>query len=244
MTHYYPMEESIYGLLPPNEAVPPKPPMYKSMHTGQVNPKNFPMGVRKRDKGTFGPAAGASKPGTDTFLKKHDGEPTLPEPTMPTNPRSKSKAAVPTRVEKPLMGLVSSKNFVTANAVENILSTPSKVTHPEPLATQKPDYGKVPRYLTKVKGQIEQEKYLIEEQTRAAEQAASVGSLRRMSEEEQEILVTELKLKWQRVNEAYQKLPFTLDTPMRRMRKEQYETELTQLEKDIETLNRRVIVAS
>ena len=69
--------------------------------------------------------------------------------------------------------------------------------------------------------------------------------MRKMSEGEREELVTELKLKWQRVNEAYQKLPFTLDTPMRRMRKEKYEAELTQLEKDVETLSRKtVLVAS
>ena len=34
---------------------------------------------------------------------------------------------VPRITEKPIMNLVSSKNFVTANAVENILAAPKKV---------------------------------------------------------------------------------------------------------------------
>mmetsp|Transcript_7796 Transcript_7796/g.25902 ORF Transcript_7796/g.25902 Transcript_7796/m.25902 type:complete len:242 (-) Transcript_7796:43-768(-) len=234
--------ESIYNLLPPNEAVPPRPPTYKSKYPGEVNPAAFPMGVSKRGKGTFGPAAGASKPEVGTFLKKHTGEPTLPDPAPLSKTKSKSKPAVPSKEEKPLMGLVSSKNFVTSNAVENILSTPSKVAVPEVLATQKAGFGKTPGYLKKVKSQIAAEKAYIEEQTRAAEQAAATGSMRKMSDEERDILVTELKLKWQRVNEAYQKLPFTLDTPMRRMRKEKYEEELTQLEKDIETLSRKTVI--
>jgi len=32
------------------------------------------------------------------------------------------KAAVPKKEEKPIMGLVSDKNFIVANAVENILA--------------------------------------------------------------------------------------------------------------------------
>ena len=35
---------------------------------------------------------------------------------------SEKKAAVPKRDEKPIHGLVSDKNFIVANAVENILA--------------------------------------------------------------------------------------------------------------------------
>jgi len=68
------------------------------------------------------------------------------------------------------------------------------------------------------------------------------GSMRQMSGPERDDLVQELKQKWQKVNEAYQKLPFTLDTPMRKIRKETYEAELSQLEKDIQTLTGKNIL--
>jgi len=219
--------------------------MHKSKHPGTVDPKVFDLGVNnKRGKGTFGPPNGTSKPHPDSYIKKHSGEPVLPDPTIPTLTRTKGKPAVPTREEKPVMGLVSAKNFVTANAVENILSTPKKVIYDAPLATSKPDYGKVPTYLKTVKGQIQHEKQLIEDYHRSAMEESRTGSVRQMTENERGALVLELKLKWQKVNEAYQKLPFTLDTPMRKMKKEKYEEELTQLEKDIETLSRKTVLVA
>jgi len=234
--------ESIYYLIPNPEIVPPKEPMHVSKHPGVVDPKLFEMGVAHRGRGTFGPANGQSKPSADTFLKSHTGEPVLPAPTKPTMTKTKIKAPVPT--DAPVMGLVSSKNFITSNAVENILSQPKKVPVPQMLATSKPDYGKVPGYLKTIKSKITAEKEQIAEEMRAAEQAAKAGSMRKMSDDERATLVVELKMKWQRVNEAYQKLPFTLDTPMRRMRKEKYEAELTQLEKDIENLSRKTVLVA
>jgi hypothetical protein len=236
--------ESIYALLPPTEVIPAKPPMHCSKYPGKVNPKNFELGVMVRGKGTFGPPNGTSKPLSSTFLLKHSGEPVLPEPAAPTDPKYKSKPSVPQRDDPPVMGLVSAKNFVTSNAVENILSSAKKRAPGPALATSKPDYGQVPRYLSKVKEQVAMEKSFIEEQTRLAEQQAAAGSLRKMSDDERSRLIVDLKNKWGRVNEAYQKLPFTLDTPMRRMRKEKLETELTQLEKDIESLTKKHVLVA
>jgi hypothetical protein len=42
-----------------------------------------------------------------------------------------------------------------------------------------------------------------------------------MSEEERQELITGLKQKWQRINEAYQKMSFTLDTSTKKAKKEQ-----------------------
>merc|ERR1719247_1409453 len=67
------------------------------------------------------------------------------------------KPPVPKRDEKPIMNLVSSKNFVTANAVENILAAPKKVVQEVPDYLHKDDYGKVPAYLTQIKRDIEEE---------------------------------------------------------------------------------------
>ncbi len=164
--------------------------------------------------------------------------------TRPSYPKEKVKAPVPLKDERPVMGLVSAKNFVTSNAVENILSQPRKVYHEPALSTNKPDYGQVPTYLKKIKNQVENERTFFEHQIRQQEMEASAGTMRRMGEGERHELIIELKKKWGRVNEAYQKLPFTLDTPMRKFRKEKLESELTQLEKDIETLNRKTVLIS
>lgn len=236
--------ESIYALIPTEEIIPPKDPMHRSKHDGKVDPKSFPMGMPKREKGTFGPPNGQSASHPSDVLKKHSGEPVLPDPTAPSNPKTKVKALVPKKDEKPVMGLVSSKNFVTANAVETILAT-AKKGPPEPArAVHKPDFGKVPTYLKTVKSKIQYEKATIDEfnQRMARQAQQSSQSVRKMQDEERQELIGALKAKWQQINEQYQKMTFTLDTPAKRARKEKYEEQLVQIEKDIETLSRRVVM--
>ena len=148
------------------------------------------------------------------------------------------------------MGLVSSKNFVTSNAVETILSQPKKVIKPEVIEMEKPEFGKVPKYLKTVKKQIEAEKSMMEEYAARVyaqygePSGAMSGTVRKMSEEERQELLVGLKMKWEKLNEAYQKLSFVLDTPAKRKRKEKYEEELTTIEKDIEMLSRRTVLVS
>ncbi len=59
-----------------------------------------------------------------------------------------------------------------------------------------------------------------------------------LPEEERQDLLRALKTKWAAVNAAYQRLPFSLDTPAKQKRKEGYERQLTDIEKDIRTLSR------
>ena len=67
-----------------------------------------------------------------------------------------------------------------------------------------------------------------------------------LPEEERLQLVRQLKLKWAQTNTQFLRLPFTLDTPAKRRRKEVYEAQLAQLEKDIRLLqhNRNIMVTS
>ena len=164
-----------------------------------------------------------------------------------TNLKSKIKSDVPARKEKPIMGLVSDKNFVTANAVEVILSKPKQNKNSESEEsmkyTKKSDYGKVPVYLGTIKTKIAEEKARIDEHIRMQQEAemAQAQRLTKLSEEDREELLVGLKLKWAEVNEKYQKMTFTLDTPAKRQRKERYEEQLMQFEKDIEMLSRKNI---
>jgi len=71
------------------------------------------------------------------------------------------------------MGLKSAKNFVTANAVETILAVPgtrAPAKNDPPVYRHKEDYGKVPRYLSQVKDEIDRENMLIEEFVRQNQQ--------------------------------------------------------------------------
>merc|ERR1719343_1254488 len=74
---------------------------------------------------------------------------TLSTRNMPPVPRAKDAG--------PIMNLVSSKNFVVANAVETILAAPKKVTEGTKDYLSKEDYGKVPKYLTQIKQDIDAE---------------------------------------------------------------------------------------
>jgi hypothetical protein len=52
---------------------------------------------------------------------------------------------------------VSKKNYVVANAVDNIIRAPPAPKNTEKAYLSKPDYGKVPIYLSKVKKEIADE---------------------------------------------------------------------------------------
>merc|ERR1719149_224438 len=67
------------------------------------------------------------------------------------HPSSKAGGGPPRRDEIPVMNLVTSKNFIVANAVETILAAPKKP------AQSKEDYGKVPKYLSQIKNDINDE---------------------------------------------------------------------------------------
>jgi hypothetical protein len=158
---------------------------------------------------------------------------------------------VVTREEKPIMGLKSAKNFVTANAVETILAVPgtrAPAKNDPPVYRHKEDYGKVPRYLSQVKDEIDRENMLIEEFVRQNQQLVedADGALAEpMDDRERQELVNALKAKWDHVNAKYQKLCHNVvfDTLGKVRRKETFEKELTQLEKDITMLEKgRVVV--
>jgi hypothetical protein len=70
---------------------------------------------------------------------------------------------VPKINEKPIMGLVSDKNFIVSNAVENILAAPKLPGNSNRDFLKKKNYGKVPRYLQTIKKEIEDEYELVRE---------------------------------------------------------------------------------
>ena len=63
-----------------------------------------------------------------------------------------------------------------------------------------------------------------------------------MSEEERDELLVELKMKWAKLNRACTGTFLVSDVPSHQRKKEQLEHEMTQLEKDIKTLQGRQVV--
>lgn len=83
------------------------------------------------------------------------------------------KPAVPTKDDKPIMGLKSDKNYITANAVDVILMQTKKKPQTEETYLNKKSYGKVPNYLHKLKEDVENEyKTIREMQLRSDEEEA------------------------------------------------------------------------
>jgi len=227
-------EESIYCLIPPVIEPPPKPPLYRSRYPGTV-PSN------KKSTATMGPLK-VPAPDPHTYLKAYTREDNkLPEPRK-FDYTTERKPQVPERIEKPVMGLVTSKNFITCNAVENILAVPKKTDVRQVSYMNKKGYGKVPAYLEKVKGEIQDEyNYIMQMQEAATEEMEEegFGRTRVLSENERIEMLNGLKTNWDRINKAYQTLSFTLDTPAKKQRKEEFEAQLEQLERDIERLSKR-----
>jgi len=257
--------ESIYNLIPKPVQIPEKQPRYKSKFPGTIPPTNSTFGTKgtskpgltnlnghfesqaeghhqyKQSFATMGKPGNAKVP--TEVLRRREKEPQLPAPQKFNRDPTFKKPGVPKRTEQPVMNIKSSKNFVTANAVENILSSAKK---PEEAMdwTKKKEYGKVPKYLQKVKSEINEE-YNYVRSLQEQNQPEQNEGLRLLTDEERMELIGNLKAKWDSINQMYQQSStlalFNLDTMGKVKRKEQYEAQLAQIEKDIEKLNKKQI---
>jgi len=152
----------------------------------------------------MGAPKGAAMPKTDGFRKKGTGNPVLvPKDQVDKMARAgMKKAAVPKRDEKPIQGLVSDKNFIVANAVENILAAPKLPGNKDKDFLKKKNYGKTPQYLCNIKNEIEDEYNLVREM-QIEEQAEEDRRKYLMPEEERAELIAALKKKWEVLHIEY-----------------------------------------
>ena len=100
------------------------------------------------------------------------------------------------------MGLVSDKNFIVSNAVENILAAPKLPTNNEKDFLKKKNYGKVPKYLQTIKKEIEDEYQLVREM-QIEEEAEMDRQKFLMDDGEKEEMIAALKKKWEVVHKEY-----------------------------------------
>jgi len=191
-------------------------------------------------KGT-GSGAGAG----DATRMPESAEPFKYERVRPPLPSKAELQEVRKLVETQQKGR-ETKNFITSNAVENILAVPKReVSGTDWL--KKPHFGEVPPYLTKIKHEIADEyEYIKSMQQQQADEGPP--GMRLMPDEEKEELVSSLKAKWDQVNKLYQASSVlslaSLDTIGKVKRKEMYEAQLAQIEKDIEKLSKKSVYVS
>jgi hypothetical protein len=221
---------------------------------GEFKEKTYGNHEYRKQHATLGKPPGSFQPDPTKIMPKGskqgkvDSLATMkkfnPEALAPKEVKDPLKPPVPRRDEKPIMNLVSSKNFVTANAVENILAAPKKVGQEVKDYLHKADYGCVPAYLNKIKRDISEEYEYIRKLQEEEEEAERSSHVRQLTDSEKEALIEGLKAKWEKVNTDYQATTHItkLDTIGKVRRKEQYEALLTQIEKDIEKLHKRTVV--
>ncbi len=149
---------------------------------------------------------------------------------------------MPKKDEKPIMGLVSDKNYIVANAVENILAAPKLPVNKDKDFLKKRNYGRCPQYLQKIKNEIEDEYQLVREMQIEEENELDKQKFL-MDDSEKTELIAALKKKWEIVHREYQTLTHKgkLDTLGIVNKKESCEKSLLQLEKDIEKLSKNYI---
>lgn len=107
---------------------------------------------------------------------------------------------------------------------------------------KKKTYGRVPNYLSKIKGEIEDEYNLVREM-QIEEQNERDRQKFLMPEEERQELISALKKKWEVLHREFQKETHHLnpDTLGKKRRKENLAAELDSIEKDIRKLSKNYI---
>jgi len=211
--------------------------------------------VAKKQCRTMGRKPGTNRNDPMDYMKKHaktggkvetleEVKRNAPEKLVPSELQPKLKPDVPKASDTPVMNLVTSKNFIVSNAVETILAAPKKVQEGSKDYLNKEDYGKVPKYLKQIRKDIDEEYEYIRQLQDQNDHNDS--QMRLLPEEERQKLVTGLKARWEQINTEYQGATHitNLDTHGKVKRKEKWEAELSQIEKDIERLSRRNILVS
>eukprot|EP00796_Vickermania_ingenoplastis_P004335 gene4335-3149_t len=198
----------------------------------------------KKPIGEMGREVGPTVQPSD-FLKKNAGPYTASRGAPTVNltkfrksdwHREKVKPDIPK--EPPVLGMKTDKNFVVANAVENILAIPTKnIPAAEPRPTERKDFGKVPNYLKEIKEDIQSRRNVIQaynHQMRAANERWS-----ELTREELEELRMGLQRRWDSLNKEYQSKGLAkVLTPSQMSHQVNLERELTALEFAMQKLSR------
>ncbi|XP_065666730.1 enkurin isoform X2 [Hydra vulgaris] len=239
------LEESIYKLIPKTPENKSKSKRYKSVFNDSV--KNEIKSIKKEKK-TLGPVSVCLNT-PENYLKKRSMLPQLIKDDK-CNKNEEKKSPVSKHDENVVLLSKTNKDFISRNAVENILSIPKKpackftdtrngTTHSleksglVPMYLKKKSYGKLPGYLTDRNKELS---LLQNEYDLFVQESINHGAMKCLSSTERDSIISGLKLNWEEIHHQYQGLSVVTDTAPKRNRKERMEAVMNQLEKDIELL--------
>eukprot|EP01006_Ploeotia_vitrea_P058040 TRINITY_DN68683_c0_g1_i1.p1 TRINITY_DN68683_c0_g1~~TRINITY_DN68683_c0_g1_i1.p1 ORF type:complete len:262 (-),score=-0.44 TRINITY_DN68683_c0_g1_i1:110-895(-) len=249
------MSESIYNLVQKEYIIPEKEPIHVSKHDPLAELTGSTFGCHgttrlpgagsmvKKAGANFGPRLDDRKPtGTKHYLKKKAAEEVISPNASTLKHKESRKDAIPDRNSQPVMGIRTTKNFVTANAVEAILAAPKVIPVAESNYMKKEDYGKIPAYLKQVKEEIRRENDMIDQYVKArmGVEETNPEHIETFDEQDRQDLLSQLKAKWDVTNANYQRMTHLvkLDSCGKIRRKTELENTLKALEADIEKLSR------
>lgn len=210
---------------------------YKSKYSGSIHPSAFPtFGVNdRRVAATFGKARNALKPDPKSFLQRSSSvklnaaerarQPMIE--TIEDSAREKARVKAPIPSDRGQLRERVVIDRVKKNALDVIF------TEGNPKVTKTGDdrlfeeynrntRGKVPKYLQEIKKNIAHDNRVV---------TAPLAHDKELLTEEENGEVAVLRQQWLYLNAIYQKLPFVIDTPSKKARKEECERQLDAIER-------------
>ena len=207
---------------------------YKSKYSGSIHPSAFPtFGVNdRRVAATFGKARNALKPDPKSFLQRSSSvklnaaerarQPMIE--TIEDSAREKARIKAPIPSDRGQLRERVVIDRVKKNALDVIF------TEGNPKVTKTGDdrlfeeynrntRGKVPKYLQEIKKNIAHDNRVV---------TAPLAHDKELLTEEEN---GEVRQQWLYLNAIYQKLPFVIDTPSKKARKEECERQLDAIER-------------
>ena len=221
-------QESIYNILPKSKIIPNTGISYKSKHPHYIPPTastfklqtssypnvlnlngeyNLPRGAHPLNQqyATFGLPEGSYAVDPNNYHKKGETFKILPPLEKLHQNDEIKKPSIPNKNDYPIYGLKSDKNFIIANAVDNILMKPKKLRSGSQDMIFHKYYGKVPYYIKKYRMEHETELNNIKEEKKRKQEEEDAKQ-RLLSLNEISDLREGLKKKWEMYNFKYGKL--------------------------------------
>ncbi|TPX36578.1 hypothetical protein SmJEL517_g01310 [Synchytrium microbalum] len=228
-----PFDESVYRLIPATVVSPPRQPRHRSRYADQSRTEYF---SGRKDTASMGPAK-VDVRNPKTFLKKGELEARMVRKDFYQPDRSVRKDPMPHGLTELPSG--APKDFIRMNALSNINTEAKKPNSTGPAYRFKPDYGKTPEYVLKLKDQMAasaaEEKAHAEKI--AAERPAQAGLIP-LPESERQVILSGLKSNLEKLEQEYGRLSLTTDTVPKINRKVGMERDLRRLEEDIKKFSR------
>lgn len=223
-------KETILDLIKEPPAVKSKPSRYVSTHADKTRAY---YKTNKEHNVSLGPAKVPLRT-PNAYLKKHEKEKTLPE-KAPFQYKDASSRKPNLPKDTPVFGVNSNKDFIRENTIDAIHTQPFKKHVVSPVYKEKKDYGKTPQYLSRIQAQPNANEP--ERMSTQLSSSAPQPGVKMLTQAELAVLRKGLKANWEKVNDEYQKLSLTVDTPPKIARKTFLERTLQQLEKDIDRMS-------